>query len=218
MNIQKEMMDSILELARLCLRFGLVNRVTRHEDGVTFESDTTHTVMLTVLACSVAERLNASRHWCQERGPLDIGLVAQYSVVHDFPEVHCGDTDTIGISAQDAEEKAGRERRALRLLEDALEERLPWLTTTIREYNSLERPEARLVKVLDKALPKLTMILNKGAGLRQRGYDLARLEQVNLAQLKKLGSEGSYGSDQPEAMAVLREAHLMLMRELEGVL
>lgn len=38
-----QVLERALTIARTALRFGEVKRVTRHEDGATRESDTTHT-------------------------------------------------------------------------------------------------------------------------------------------------------------------------------
>ena len=52
--ISRHTAEKIIDLAQLCLRFGRVNRITYHEDGKRFESDTDHTVMLAVVACAFA--------------------------------------------------------------------------------------------------------------------------------------------------------------------
>ena len=51
------MNNNLIDLASLSLEFGKVNRKTMHKDGVTFESDTDHTFMLSMLACSMAQKL-----------------------------------------------------------------------------------------------------------------------------------------------------------------
>jgi len=83
----------VVRLGQLALAFGRVNRITRHEDGTTPESDTDHTVMLGLIACALAER------WYPH---LDRGLVAQYALVHDLVEVYAGDTPTLAIDAAGA--------------------------------------------------------------------------------------------------------------------
>jgi hypothetical protein len=40
---------------------------------------------------------------------------------------------------------------------------LPWISKTISEYESLESPEARFIKTLDKTLPKVTRHVNNDA-------------------------------------------------------
>lgn len=164
------MSSSILPLADLVLRFGLVNRATMHQDGRTWESDTTHTVMLAVVACAIV-----AEH--PELG-LDIGLVCQLAVVHDLVEAHVGDTDTFsgGLSAAEVEqhrrEKAARERAALERIEAECAA-WPWLAATITLYEQQQAPEARFVRYADKLLPRATNALNGGAAIRRRGREKA---------------------------------------------
>lgn len=132
-------LPKILELGRLCLQLGRVTRATYHEDGRRPETDTDHSLMLSVVACTVAELV--APH-------LDRGLIAQFCVVHDFPEVHAGDTVTIGIDHAAAASKAEREEVAVQKLEADFAGL--WLPRLIRRYESMVAPEARFVRVLDK--------------------------------------------------------------------
>lgn len=79
--------DVTLNLGRLALLFGRVNRITKHDDGMTLESDTDHTIMLSLLACAFASKYMPD---------LDIGRVAQFALVHDLVEAYAGDTATFG--------------------------------------------------------------------------------------------------------------------------
>jgi hypothetical protein len=45
--------DKIIELGNLSLNFSKTNRITLHQDGLRPESDTDHTFMLNLLACSL---------------------------------------------------------------------------------------------------------------------------------------------------------------------
>lgn len=202
--------DAVVDLAVLALQFGRVDRVTYHEDGTTPESDTDHTVMLGLVACAVAERVN-DRRMRTSYPLLRLGLVAQFALVHDLVEALCGDTNTLRISDASRADKAQREHAALEELHRRFAA-LPWIAATIDRYETLVDPEARFVKVLDKVLPKLTHALNGGAALREHGVDLAGLGQVNGSQREKIGR--SYGADQPEAMALLYAAHEELVKRL----
>src|SRR5215218_887800 len=94
-----------VELGHLCLQFGQVPRGTFHPDGVTPESDTTHTVMLIFLACSIADRYYDD---------LDRGLIAQLGAGHDASEVYAGDTHTLRLLSDDARQsKKMREMQAV---------------------------------------------------------------------------------------------------------
>lgn len=198
----EELVPEVIQLCRLSLKLGLVNRVTFHEDGVTPESDTDHTVMLSLVACSYAEAMDLD---------LSIGRVAEFAIVHDLVEAECGDTDTLGISAAGRAAKEVREREALERIR-AMFPSLSWVATTIDAYESLEEPEARFVKVLDKVLPKVTHLLNGGATLDQRGITAESLTQTNGSQREKIAA--TYGADQPEAMALLLAMHEELIRSV----
>lgn len=222
----------LLELARLCLQFGRVNRVTFHEDAQTPESDTDHTVMLSMLACELAQKINRQatvdlkltrRYGSCVCGDcliangfrfLDLGLIAQFSQVHDFVEVWAGDTNTMGIGAEGAAAKDKREAEALERLRARFGAE-SWVISTIERYERLDTPEARFVKTLDKVLPKITHILSSCKDLRRRGIGPERIAEVNEAQLAKMRT--SYAADQPEALAFYEEIHGQLVEMLRQV-
>lgn len=202
-DCMKELVPKIIELGRLCLQFGRVNRVTYHEDGERLETDTDHTVMLGIMGCAFAERY--APH-------LDRGLVAQFAFVHDFVEVYAGDTNTMNITAERQAAKAAREAEALAKLRALFAGVLPWLHETIEQYDSLSTPEARFVKSLDKVLPKVTHILNRGAALREHGIEPSAIDPVNSKQLVKI--RASYGADQPKVLELYQAIHEELCRVL----
>lgn len=193
----------VVELGQLCLQFGRVNRVTYHEDGRRLESDTDHTVMLGILACAFAE---------QYAPHLDLGLVAQFALVHDFVEVYAGDTNTLKASAGTAAVKEQREAAALVKLKAQFDSALPWLTKAIERYDALNTPEARFIKTLDKVLPKITHALNRGAALREHGVAPSDLPNINGKQYQKI--KESYGADQAAALALYQGVHQYLCQEL----
>jgi putative hydrolase of HD superfamily len=154
------MQDKILEIASLILDFGKVDRQTLHQDGVRAETDTDHTVMLGVLGASIAHKLYPD---------LDLGLVTQFALVHDLVEVHAGDTDTLrGVSDEFFKAKEKRELEALHKIKAELGVEFRWIHETIEKYEKLDTKEARFIKVLDKIMPKLTVVLNKAASINKR--------------------------------------------------
>lgn len=153
--------DAVIALGKLSLLFGRTYRVTYHEDGLTRESDTDHTVMLGLTACAVAARL---------RPDLDLGKIAVFSLVHDLVEVYALDTSTVRILSADAKaEKKAREWAALERIAVELGVDLPWPVEAIDEYDRQDTPEAVWVWGFDKALPKITHIANGGVTLRAEG-------------------------------------------------
>lgn len=167
----------VLHLGRLCLDFGRIERLCKHPDGQRPETDTDHTVMVGVVGCAFA-----ARHlpW------LDLGLIAQYALVHDLVEVYAGDTPTLRIDDGIRRRKAEIEAAALDRLRRELGLRLPWLTDTIDAYEQKARPEARYVKALDKLLPKITHIANGAAVLHEQGMVGAELAVRYDDQLTEL--------------------------------
>ncbi len=185
---QKEI-ASIIRLAELSFLFGQINRVTAYPDGVRPESDTDHTFMLCLLACTIASK----------EKDLDLGLVAQFAIVHDFVEVYAGDTPTYGQSLNNKSKKELREKEALEKLKTEFGQTYPWLTETIEKYESLATKEACFIKTLDKILPKITNLLNEFKILRQKTntQGFADFAEKQLQELKD-----SYGAKAPKATAL----------------
>lgn len=189
-------MDSVIRLGSLALRLGEVNRITFHADGVTPESDTTHTVMLGLIACAFAHR-----HLPQ----LDMGLVAQYTLVHDLVEAYAGDTPTLRLlTPQQKAEKDKREETAFSRIAHEFVDDLPWLVFTLRDYERSATPEARYVRTMDKILPKITHLLNDCAGLHEDGITTAELRERFKVQVSDLATRNA-GDDFAPVFALYAE-------------
>ena len=175
-QIDTEFVDSVLHLAKLAMAFGRIDRTgVSHPDG-TPESDSDHTVMLGWLACALAER------WYPN---LDRGLIAQFALVHDAPEVYAGDTPTLRIDAAGLARKAEREHWSVQRL--ALEcARLPWFVRVIVLYEQQELPEARFVCALDKVVTRMVHLIDGGRGLREQGIDHVEWERLSAQTLKRM--------------------------------
>ena len=186
--------QGLVDIGRLVLTFARVNRVTLHEDGVTPESDTDHTVMVSLCACSLAAKLYPA---------LDIGKIAQFALVHDLVEVYAGDTNTFNISHEQRKEKDVREASALLRIEKELDSVYPWITKTIREYESLTTDEARFVKVVDKLMTKLTHRINNGAYLKNEG--ISKEETLRHYGSQTEAIEEKYGTLFPEIIILLKQ-------------
>ncbi|MFZ2500461.1 MAG: HD domain-containing protein [Minisyncoccia bacterium] len=193
--------DKIIELGQLVLAFSRVNRGTYHEDGKISESDTDHTVMLGIIACSVVAKLYPR---------LDIGKVAQYSLAHDLVEVYAGDTHSFNITPEEKENKDRREKEALETIQKQFSI-FPWLTKTIEQYEVLADEESRFVKTLDKCMPKVTHILNKGAYFKQIGTEREGL--VSWFEKQHLSLREGYGKEFPELMVLMRTLMDMTIEE-----
>ncbi len=169
-----ELLPLALELARVSLAFGLVKRATAHPDG-TPESDATHTVMLGIIAPEIARREG-----------LDPVLASAFATVHDLPEVYALDTSTArGLTpeqreAKDSRETAARERLRTEIGADS------WVMQLLERYEAQQEPEARLVRYVDKILPKLTHVQNGGLALRRIGLGARELVEKHHAQGREL--------------------------------
>jgi putative hydrolase of HD superfamily len=187
--MDKRLSDATSNLGRLIMQFGQVNRVTLLPDGITPESDTDHTVMLGIIACAFAHEYEPT---------LDVGKIAQFALVHDLVEAYAGDTDTFGMhkDTNRKKQKEARETAALERIEKEFGEVFPWITLTIREYETLESAEARFIKTMDKVLPKVTHALNNAAYLK----DLSSFKEHYLHQGDAM--RATYAADQEKAMAL----------------
>ncbi len=192
-----DLADKLVDLARLSLLFGRVNRITFHEDGTTPESDTDHTVMLGLAACAIAAEHDDLQ--------LDVGLVGQFALVHDLVEAYAGDMPTLrALSADRKAEKKARENAAFQRIMSEFGVALPWIDQTIAEYERQQWREARFVRALDKLLPKLTHLLNDGMTLRSEGMGVDELAARYVAQRAELAE---YAGDFP----VLMDLHAELV-------
>lgn len=178
--------DKIISLGALLLQFAKTDRKTYHEDGITPESDTDHTVMLGVIACAYAQKFAPE---------LDLGKIAQFALIHDLVEVYAKDTPTLRIlTHEDRKDKEEREQQALEQIELEFGDTFPWIIETIKSYETLNIPEARFIKVLDKIMPKITAILNNGAAAKEQGITKEMLLEIHNHQLKQIMS---YASEWP---------------------
>lgn len=201
----KDNIQGLIDIGRLVFSFAKVKRVTLHEDGVTLESDTDHTVMLSICACSLAEKLYPY---------LDLGKVAQFAIVHDLVEVYAGDTNTFNISDVDRKEKDKREEESLERIKKEFDSVYPWITKTIETYESLESDEAQFVKMVDKVMTKLTHRMNTGAYLKKQNISYEETVLHYSSQTKTL--EEKYGAKFPEVIYILKQLTSQILEETYG--
>jgi putative hydrolase of HD superfamily len=190
----KKYAESSIELGKLALLFAHVNRATYHMDCTNQESDSDHTVMLALVACSFADVFYKDK--------LDNGKVAQFAIVHDLVEAYSGDTNSIGLTAETKKQKDEREHEALLRIKSEFDGVFPWISKTIEEYESLSSPEAKFVKLLDKAMPKIVNILSDGEGLKREKRTKEEMTTFFNEQFVSLSKE--YGTLFPEAIAMTK--------------
>lgn len=182
-----------------------VNRVTLHEDGVTPESDTDHTVMVSVCACALASKLYPR---------LDLGKIAQFATIHDLVEVYAGDTNTFNITHEERQKKERREQLAYKRIQKEFGGVYPWVADTIQEYESLSSDEAQFVKMVDKVMTKLTHRINQGAYLKREGK--TREETALHYGNQTVVIEEKYGTKFPEVLEILKKLTSDILEETYG--
>jgi len=198
--------QGLIDIGKMVLSFAKVNRVTLHEDGVTPESDTDHTVMVAVCACALASKLYPA---------LDVGKVAQYAIVHDLVEVYAGDTNTFNITSEDRHRKEEREQLAYERIKNEFQDIYPWIPEMIKEYESLTTDEAQFVKAVDKLMTKLTHRINSGAYLRHE--NISKEETVRHYGNQTAVIEEKYGKKFPEIIILLKELTKDILVETYGL-
>lgn len=170
-------LDRIQAIADLTLKLGEVNRATQHPDGRA-ETDTTHTVMLSLIAADLAldNRVN-------------VADAVLYALVHDLAEAYAGDTNTArALTPEEAQAKAKREADALAKMRADLSAS-PWICEAIDEYEDQVLRAARFVRYLDKIMPKLTHRRNGCAAVKAIGMTLEDVRANHVAQGLKLRAE-----------------------------
>jgi 5'-deoxynucleotidase YfbR-like HD superfamily hydrolase len=173
------MIESMQEICALALRLGQVDRVTLHADGVTPETDTTHTVMLAWVAPALVGRLGLS-------GRLDTGNVTEYAVVHDMLEAYCGDMDT---QIWTPEKQALKDEMELWAKERFLDDHgasWPWLRWRLESYEAQTDPAARYVWAVDKMLPKLIQPASGYVQLLRAGLLPSELAESLIVQRRRI--------------------------------
>ena len=177
----KQAQGYLMNLASFCNRFVNVNRALVYLDG-RFENDAEHSFHLALSAVELATTYFPE---------LDAGLISQFSLVHDMPEVYVGDTWTFNISKEDRDKKELAEKVALERL---LTELPPHTAQLLGRYEKQQEPEARFVRMVDKIMPDIVAVLsNLNAFKTELGIksavDLKIKNDANLARLQTMFPE-----------------------------
>jgi 5'-deoxynucleotidase YfbR-like HD superfamily hydrolase len=157
--------DYLLDLSRLAVRFAQVERAPRYPTG-NRENDVEHSFHLALLAVELAADYYPE---------LDVGLVSQYSLVHDLPESYVGDTWTFGISDEDRAKKELAEKKAT---EKLLRELPPHTAQLLKRYEQQIEPEARFVRLVDKLTPAIINMMAGDANTFSEDHGVRTLEEL----------------------------------------
>ena len=79
---------------------------------------------------------------------LDITKIQQYAIVHDFVEIHAGDTNTFATKDERNEKEIRELEAATKITNDF--SYFADMTTTLNAYQAMNDPEARFVWTADK--------------------------------------------------------------------
>lgn len=202
-ELAEKLAPHVFELGQLCIEFGKTDREVHVDTEGSPESDTDHTFMLAMIAGSVA---------AEYLPELDHRKVIEFALVHDFVEVITKDVATITISDEAYAEKQQREEEALAVIRQRFGTVFPWVHKTIESYERLDTPEARFVKIMDKVMPGILQINNRGMTLDYHRVDT--LEAIDKSVAGTTRRIHDYSFDQPFALALREEFIATIKSEL----
>jgi putative hydrolase of HD superfamily len=134
--------DYLLKIGEVTVAFAAIERAPLYQHDRP-ENDVEHSFHLALSAIEIAT------HYHPE---LDTGLVAQYSLVHDLPELYAGDIQTFNITPEERKQKEQSEKLATKRL---VKELPPHMAQLLERYEEQVEPEARFVRFIDKLLPAI---------------------------------------------------------------
>ena len=176
--------DQLLKLGELTVRFADVHRIILYPDGH-YENDAEHSFHLAISATEIAANFHPE---------LDLGLVSQFSIVHDLPEIYAGDVPSFSLSDEERSKKEKAEKAAL---EKLLDELPPHTAKLLKRYEDQEEPEARFVRLIDKILPAVIHAVATEANKEDflNRYNITSIEDIDkgnelfLARLRQMFPE-----------------------------
>lgn len=176
--------DQFLLLTDITLKFSDIHRTMLYPDGH-LENDAEHSFHLALVAVEIAANYYPE---------LDTGLISQFSIVHDLPEIHAGDVPTFTASAQTLKQKEIDEKVAL---EKLLAELPPHTAMLLKRYEEQVELEARFVRLIDKILPAaihaLATEVNKDYFFEKFNIssldDIDKASEAYLSKLQKMFPE-----------------------------
>ncbi|MCA9333865.1 HD domain-containing protein [Candidatus Saccharibacteria bacterium] len=159
------------------------------------ENDAEHSWSVAMLACTLAPHIDEK---------LDVGLVAQFAIVHDLVEVFANDT-SVWADSTALDSKENNEAKALEQLKQNFGH-FPWLTETVEAYEAQESDEARYVRAIDKYIALCIRFMDGGEFYREKGITKHKFDK-NLAthRVKAHGHKGV--AEYYEAIRTLYEQH-----------
>lgn len=172
----------LMKLGSFAVKFAEIERALRYPSGDR-ENDPEHSFHLGLSATELAADYFPE---------LDAGLVSQFSLVHDAPEVHAGDTWAFKISKEERDIKESKEKEALPRLQKELP---PYTAQLLSRYEKQQEPEARFVRLVDKIMPDIINVLAGDASTFKddmkidTAEDLKQICETRLEELQAMFPE-----------------------------
>lgn len=158
--------DRLMTLGLIAVGVSAIDRVPRYPDG-NRENDAEHSFHLALSATEIAAEYYPE---------LDAGLISQFSLIHDLPEIYTGDVCTYKISEEDRSSKESAEQIATERL---LKELPVYTSSLLMRYEEQLEPEARFVRLIDKLMPSIMNITAGNACTHMEDFNIKDLDSFN---------------------------------------
>jgi putative hydrolase of HD superfamily len=158
-------LSKILDFVRLLDKFRKVERALHVTGEDRFENDVEHSYHLAMLAWYIIESHNLN---------LDRDKVLKYALIHDFVEVHAGDTYIYSTDKDELDSKEAREAEAATKLKEEFPE-FNDLHDLIDKYEKRNDKESRFIYALDKIQPVLNIYTDGGRTWKEKGITVEML-------------------------------------------
>lgn len=142
-----------------------VERATRPLGLARQENSAEHSWQIALLAATLAPAVDPA---------LDLGRVVGMLLVHDLGEIDTGDTIVYATEGW-AERKAAELAAVRRIFGRLPPERGGALMALWQEFEDAATPEARFAHAVDRAMPALLNLSNRGQSWREHGISHARV-------------------------------------------
>lgn len=149
-----------------------IERQPTYLDG-RHENDSEHASMLSRVAVNIALKYFPE---------LDAGRVSIFSTIHDDVEGYTSDFHSLGASEEAMKAKQIREDEALAKMKMDFAD-FPHYIELIEIYEQQIEPEARFVKVLDKCMPPIMNLYNKGKSVLEEQSIETADQYTDLAEI-----------------------------------
>lgn len=196
--------NKALEFSELLNKFRSVERAVLVNGEDRMENDVEHSYFLAMLAWYIADA---------NKLDLDKNLLLKYALIHDFVEVHAGDTYIYSEDEAYKKSKIERESKAMKKLKEDVRE-FNELHELIEEYEKKKDRESRFIYALDKIQPVINIYLDGGKTWKLKNITLKMLVDHKKEKVR-ISSEVETYFDELIALLGGREKELFNKAESE---